>query len=176
MLVNARFLTVPVALVVALGLAACGGGGHVAAGPAAQTSSASLFPTSSAASAPPSTGAAAALPSGEQFLDLHNCQDPAFEKAHVEFCDGGGAASIAAGTPPITEGSVTGPSGASVVYPGDGLRVEIVKRTKESTGPGQSHYDSDPPVFDGVVTVTVALTNAGTGNISLQRPVNEVGV
>jgi len=94
----------------------------------------------------------------------------------VEFCDGGGAASIAAGTPPITEGSVTGPSGASVVYPGDGLRVEIVKVTKESTGPGQSHYDSDHPDFDGVVTVTVALTNAGTGDISLQRPVNEVGV
>jgi hypothetical protein len=176
MLVNARFLTVPVALVVALGLAACGGGGHVAAVPAAQTSSASLFPTSSAASAPPSTGAAAALPSDEQFLDLHNCQDPAFEKAHAEFCDGGGAAAIAAGDPPITEGSVSGPNGASVVYPGDGLRVELVAVTKEPTGPGQSHYESDHPNFEEIVTVTVQLTNTGTDNISLQHPATGVGV
>src|SRR3954454_23907445 len=172
MLVNARFLTAPVALVVALGLAACGGGGHVAAVPAAQTSSASLFPTSSSSSATPSPDAAASLPSDEQFLDLHNCQDPAFEKAHADFCDGGGAASIAAGNPPITEGSATGPNGASVVYPGDGLRVEIVKVATKPTGPGQSHYDSDHPNFDAIVTVTVQLTNTGTEAVSLQRPAN----
>jgi hypothetical protein len=178
--VNARLLVAPVAVVAALGLAACGGGGYVAVAPAAQTSSASLSPTSSAPSAsfsaPPSAGAAASLPSDEQFLDLHNCQDAVFEKAHVEFCNGGGAASIAAGNPPITEGSVTGPNGASVVYPGDGLHVEIVKVTKEPTGPGQSHYESDYPDFDEIVTVTVQLINTGTEDISLQRPANGVGV
>jgi hypothetical protein len=178
--VNARLLIAPVALMAALGLAACGGGGHTAATPAAHTSSASLPPTpltpSASSSATPSPDAAASLPSDEQFLDLHNCQDPAFEKAHADFCDGGGAASIAAGNPPITEGSATGPNGASVVYPGDGLRVEIVKVATKSTGPGQSHYDSDHPNFDAIVTVTVQLTNTGTETVSLQRPANGVGV
>lgn len=177
---NARLLMAPVAVVAALGLAACGGAGHVAVTPAAQTSSASLAPTSStpsaSSSAPPSTSAAASPPSDVQFLDLHNCQDAVFEKAHAEFCNGGGAASIEAGNPPITEGSVTGPNGASVVYPGDGLRVEIVKVTKEPTSPGQSHYEPDPPDFDEIVTVTIQLTNTGTENISLQRPANGVGV
>jgi hypothetical protein len=179
MSVNARLLMASVTLVAALGLAACGGGNHVAVAPAAQTSSASLSPTSSASSASsasPSTGAPASLPSDEQFLDLHNCQDAVFEKAHAEFCDGGGAASIAAGNPPITEGSVTGPNGASVVYPGDRLRVEIVKVSKEPTGPGHSHYESDHPDFDEIVTVTVQLTNTGTEDIPLQRPANGVSV
>ena len=177
---NARLLMASVTLVAALGLAACGGGGHVAVAPAAQTSSASLAPTSStpaaSSSAPPSTSAAASPPSDEQFLDLHNCQDAVFEKAHAEFCDGGGAASIAAGNPPITEGSVTGPNGASVVYPGDMLRVDIANVTKEPTGPDQSHYESDHPDFDEIVTVTVQLTNTGTEDIPLQRPANGVSV
>src|SRR3954469_3016209 len=169
-----RLLVVPVALVSALGLGACGAGaGSTAAGSGPRASAAAATTTSPAAAAPvspastPSADAIAALPTDERLLDLHNCQDPAFRQVYADFCNGGGAAALAAGHPMVAEGPVTNP-GTSFVQYGDGLRVEIVSATKKPTAPGESYFDSDHPNFNEAVTVTIKLTNNGGDAIQLK--------
>lgn len=169
-----RLLVVPVALVSALGLAGCGAGaGSTAAGSGPRASAAAATTTSPAAAAPvsaastPSADAIAALPTDERLLDLHNCQDPAFRQVYADFCNGGGAAALAAGHPMVAEGPVTNP-GTSFVQYGDGLRVEIVSATKKPTAPGESYFDSDHPNLNEAVTVTIKLTNNGGDAIQLK--------